>query len=216
MVSCINHQPFLVPPSTIYHNGPSRYEERYVIQLGTDRKQKGKAEYCSGKEITPRRRAAIITMRVLGLPYHAIRTRTGVAISTANDIYLRAVKTATTLAAERQKQTSLEVQIPGSGGFESVGFEALRRLPAVGGDECELRALDPGGLEVGILGPLDGGNCDPGLSEVEDLGVWVPRLLEQLENSPEACGTVGLEVRIPGVLGEGDKELGFSEGGGGR
>jgi len=47
-----------------------------------------------GREITPRRQAAIITMRELGYQFKQIKTHTGVAISTASDIHRYEMKNA--------------------------------------------------------------------------------------------------------------------------
>jgi len=54
-----------------------------VVKAGT----RAEANASLGKEITPGRRAAIITMHVLGLQYHEIQARTGVATSIAT-LYL--------------------------------------------------------------------------------------------------------------------------------
>ena len=74
----------------------------------------GKAEANShlGKEITPKRRAAIITMHILGLQYYEIQERRGVATSTANNIYCRAVRNATKIALDRREQEAPKLSAP--------------------------------------------------------------------------------------------------------
>ena len=76
----------------------------------------GRAEANShlGKEITPRRRAAIITISVLGPQYHEIHARTGVATSTANNIYCLVVRNATKIALNWRGQ-----EVPDLSGLEN-------------------------------------------------------------------------------------------------
>ncbi|RPB04331.1 hypothetical protein L873DRAFT_1840425 [Choiromyces venosus 120613-1] len=153
-------------------------------------------------------------MHVLGLPYHAIQTRTGVATSTANNIYLRAVKNATALAAERQKQTPLEVQKLGPGVLGELDLE-VEVLGPLGGYERWPGASGREDLGVGIPGLMGIGESAPGVPEVEDLGVLVPGLLGHLENCQGDSDVEGLAVRIPGLLQglDGGSEVSGEEGG---
>jgi len=139
-------------------------------------------------------------MRVLGLPYHAIRACTGVTTPTASDIYLRAVQMATLLAAEWQKEIPLQC-------LELQGICAS-------GQE----ASAVGGVGGNILGLLDEGNREPGASEVGGIGADILGLLGQGNEDPGASEVGGGEGRIPGHLAREDSEpsaLGVERTGGG-
>lgn len=132
-----------------------------------------------GKEITPRRRAAIITIRILGLQYHEIQAGTGVATSTANDIYCRAVRNATKIALDRREQEAPELSATANqavlgdsstatGAQESEvgirhsqlsGASVLNHFPAIlNTSELQhlgFRASDPRGTGAGLPSALE-------------------------------------------------------------
>jgi len=76
-----------------------------VLKAGTRAEANGRL----GKETSPRRPPAIMTMRVLGLQYQEIQGRTCVATSTVNNIYCRAVRNATKIALDRRQHEVSEV-----------------------------------------------------------------------------------------------------------
>jgi len=144
----------------------------------------------------------------------------GVATSTASDIYLRAVKTATLLAAERQKEIPL--QPPECLGVCESGLEALE-VGEVGGNilglldkgNREPGASEVGGMGVDVLGLLGQRNEETGASELGDGEGGTPRHLARDDSEPSVSGVEDTGGGILRSLGRGNIEPGALEVGGG-
>jgi len=132
-----------------------------VVKAGT----RAEANVSLGKEITPRRRAAIITMRVLGLQYHKIQARTGVATSTANNIYCQAVRNATKIALDRRQHEVSELVALGSQAVLSSSCNAT----GVSKSEIDIRQVPPASFLSQFPAPLT-----TSASELRHLGFRAP------------------------------------------
>ncbi|PUU80763.1 hypothetical protein B9Z19DRAFT_1123129 [Tuber borchii] len=147
-----------------------------------------RADVKRGKEITPRRRVAIMTMRILGLQYHEIQARTGVAKSTANNIYCRAVRNATKIALDRKQHEVSELA-------------ALESQVVLGSPCTTIRSQE---LEVEIPEPLPAALLSQfpaaiTTSELQHLGFRAPDLESGSTSLPRSLETAGLEALELGI-----------------
>ncbi|PWW80838.1 hypothetical protein C7212DRAFT_340962 [Tuber magnatum] len=91
------------------------------------------ANHQKGREVTPRRQAAIITMRELDYQFKDIKMRTGIAISTASDIHRHKMENAIAKCKATLPNTARKAELEEV--WKSDGFGLFRENEWLSADE---------------------------------------------------------------------------------